>query len=116
MLISFLRGSALASAYQRMQKISAKVDGMIIAEGIADPEQLAMLAARVPISLIAAYPEGLNADVIRVDNRSGHDRGGRPHDRTTRPDKLTSRRDLLPGDTVIRCTARWTGPCRSLPG
>ena len=70
-LISFLRGSGLASAYQRMQKISAKVDGMIIAEGIADPDQLAMLAARVPITLIAAYPEGLDADVIGVDNRTG---------------------------------------------
>jgi LacI family transcriptional regulator len=70
-LISFLRGPGLASAYQRMQKISAKVDGMIIAEGIADPEQLALLAARVPITLIAAYPEGLDADVIGVDNRSG---------------------------------------------
>ena len=70
-LISFLRGPGLASAYQRMQKISAKVDGMIIAEGIADPEQLALLAARVPIALIAAYPEGLDADVFGVDNRSG---------------------------------------------
>ena len=70
-LISFLRGSGLPSAYQRMQKISAKVDGMIIAEGIADPKQLALLAARVPIALIAAYPIGLHADVISVDNRAG---------------------------------------------
>jgi LacI family transcriptional regulator len=70
-LISFLRGPGLPSAYQRMQKISAKVDGMIIAEGIADPEQLALLATRVPITLIAAYPVGLHADVIGVDNRSG---------------------------------------------
>ena len=57
-LISFLRGSGLPSAYQRMQKISAKVDGMIIAEGIVGPKQLALLAARVPITLIAAYPSG----------------------------------------------------------
>ena len=70
-LISFLRGSTSASAFQRMQKMSAKVDGMIIAEGIATPEQLAVLAARVPIALIAAYPVGLHADVIGVDNRSG---------------------------------------------
>ena len=70
-LISFLRGSGLASAYQRMQKISAKVDGMIIAEGIADPEQLALLAARLPIALIAAYPDEPHADVIGADNRSG---------------------------------------------
>ena len=70
-LISFLRGSGLASAYQRMLKISAKVDGMIIAEGIANPAQLALLAARVPIALIAAYPVGLEADVFGADNRSG---------------------------------------------
>jgi LacI family transcriptional regulator len=70
-LISFLRGANLASAFQRMQKISAKVDGMIIAEGLADPRQLALLAARVPIALIAAYPDGLEADLFGVDNRSG---------------------------------------------
>ena len=70
-LVSFLRGSALADAYERMQKISAKVDGMVIAEGIVGPEQLARLAARIPIALIAAYPDGLHADVIGADNRSG---------------------------------------------
>jgi DNA-binding LacI/PurR family transcriptional regulator len=66
-LISFPHGSGLTDAYQRMQQISAKVDGMIIAEGIADLEQLAALAARVPIALIAAYREGLHFDVIGVD-------------------------------------------------
>jgi LacI family transcriptional regulator len=70
-LISFLRGSGLAGAYQQMQKLSAKVDGLIIAEGIVDPQQLALLAARVPIALIAAYPDGLHADMIGADNRSG---------------------------------------------
>ena len=70
-LISFLRAADLAVAYPRMQKISAKVDGMLIAEGIVGSEQLALLAARVPIALIAAYPDGLHADVIGADNRSG---------------------------------------------
>ena len=70
-LISFLRSVDLAGAYQRMQKISAKVDGMLIAEGIVGSEQLARLAARVPIVLIAAYPDELHADVIGADNRSG---------------------------------------------
>ncbi len=70
-LISFLRADDLAGAYQRMQKISAKVDGMLIAEGIVGSEQLALLAARVPIALIAAYPGELHADVIGADNRSG---------------------------------------------
>ncbi len=71
LLISFLRDVDLAGAYQRMQKISAKVDGMLIAEGIVGSEQLALLAARVPIALIAAYPDELHADVIGADNRSG---------------------------------------------
>jgi LacI family transcriptional regulator len=70
-LISFLRAVDPAGAYQRMQKISAKVDGMLIAEGIVGSEQLALLAARVPIALIAAYPDQLHADVIGADNRSG---------------------------------------------
>jgi LacI family transcriptional regulator len=70
-LISFLRAGDPAGAYQRMQKVSANVDGMVIAEGIVGPEQLALLAARVPIALIAAYPSGLHADVIGADNRSG---------------------------------------------
>ena len=70
-LITFLRDSDLAGAYQQMQQVSAKVDGMIIAEGIVGPEELAMLAARVPITLIAACPDELHADVIGVDNRSG---------------------------------------------
>jgi LacI family transcriptional regulator len=70
-LVSFLRGPALEGAYQRMQTISAKVDGMVIAEGIVSQEQLARLAARIPIALIAAYPDGLHADVVGADNRSG---------------------------------------------
>jgi LacI family transcriptional regulator len=70
-LLTFLRDSDLAEAYQRMQRVSAKVDGMIIAEGIVGPEQLGLLAARIPIALIAAYPGALHADVIGADNRSG---------------------------------------------
>jgi LacI family transcriptional regulator, galactose operon repressor len=70
-LISFLRAPDLPDAYQRIQKISAKVDGLVIAEGIVGSEQLALLAARVPIALIAAYPSGVHADVVGADNRSG---------------------------------------------
>ncbi len=72
-LISFLRAADPADVYQRMQKISAKVDGMVIAEGIVGPEQLAVLAARVPIALIAANSGVPHADVIGADNAG--DRG-----------------------------------------
>jgi LacI family transcriptional regulator len=70
-LITFLHDATAAEAYQQMQKISAKVDGMVIAEGIVSNEQLALLAARLPIALVAAYPEGVEADVIGADNRGG---------------------------------------------
>jgi LacI family transcriptional regulator len=70
-LISFLSGVDPAGAYQQMQKISGKVDGMLIAEGIASSEQLARLAARLPIVLIAAYLDEPHVDVIGADNSSG---------------------------------------------
>ena len=70
-LVTFVPDCDLAGAYQRMQQVCAQVDGMIIAEGIVGPEQLARLAARLPIALIAGYPSGVHADVVGADNRSG---------------------------------------------
>jgi LacI family transcriptional regulator len=71
LLVSFVRGVDPAGAYQRLQKISAKVDGMLIAEDIVGSEQLALLAARIPITLIAASPDESHADLVGVDNRAG---------------------------------------------
>jgi LacI family transcriptional regulator len=71
LLIALLRDDNPAGAYQRMQKISAKVDGLLIAEGIVSSEQLARVAARVPVVLIAGSPDEPHADVIGVDNRAG---------------------------------------------
>jgi LacI family transcriptional regulator len=70
-LITFLRDFDLASADQRMLKMSAKVDGLVIAEDIVGRRQLARLAERVPVALIAGDPSGLHADAVGVDNRSG---------------------------------------------
>jgi len=70
-LISVLRGADWADAYRFLQKISAKVDGMLIAEGIVPSSQLARLAARVPVTLVAGSPGEPNADVVHADNRSG---------------------------------------------
>jgi LacI family transcriptional regulator len=70
-LISFLRDADPAAAYDRMQKIAAKVDGMLIAEDIVGPEQLASLAARTPIGLIAGSPGHARVDVVAADNRAG---------------------------------------------
>ena len=70
-LISFLRDSDPGNAYQRMLRMSAKVDGLVIAEDIVGRKQLARLAARVPIALIASDSRGVHADSVGVDNRSG---------------------------------------------
>src|SRR5262249_3078467 len=52
-LITFLRDSDPAIANQRMLRMSAKVDGLVIAEDIVGRRQLEQLAARVPVALIA---------------------------------------------------------------
>ncbi len=70
-LVSVLRHADRPGAYRRMQKISAKVDGMLIAEGIVGSEQLALLAARVPVVLVAGSPDEPHADVVHADNRVG---------------------------------------------
>ena len=64
-LISVLRSADRADAFHWLQKISAKVDGMLIAEGIVPSPQLARLAARIPVTLVAGSPEEPQADVDR---------------------------------------------------
>lgn len=70
-LISVLRAADRPGALRQMQKISAKVDGMLIAEGIISSEQLALLAARIPIVLVAGSLDEPHADVVDADNRTG---------------------------------------------
>jgi LacI family transcriptional regulator len=70
-LMCVLRAADRPGAYRCLQKISAKVDGMLIAEGIVGSEQLARLAARVPIMLAAGPLDEPHADVVAADNWSG---------------------------------------------
>jgi LacI family transcriptional regulator len=70
-LISVLRGPDRADAYHWLLKISAKVDGILIAEGLVPSTQLARLAARVPVVLVAGSPGEPHADVVDADNRGG---------------------------------------------
>lgn len=70
-LISVLRGSDQADAYHWLLKISAKVDGILIAEGLIPSPQLARLAARIPVVLVAGSPDEPNADVVDADNQGG---------------------------------------------
>jgi LacI family transcriptional regulator len=71
LLISLLRGDDQAAAFRRMQKVSAKVDGLLITEGIVSSEQLGLLAARIPIVLVAGSPDEPHTDVFSADNRAG---------------------------------------------
>ena len=70
-LISVLREADRPGIFRHLQKISAKVDGMLIAEGIVSPEQMALLAARIPIGLVAGSFDEPHADVVSADNRAG---------------------------------------------
>ena len=70
-LISVLRAADRPGAFRQLQKISAKVDGLLIAEGIVDSAQIAQLAARVPVTLVAGSLDEPHADVVDADNRGG---------------------------------------------
>jgi LacI family transcriptional regulator len=58
-------------AYQWLQRMSAKVDGLLVSEGVEPAKHLAKIAARIPVVLIAGSTDVPNADVIGADNRSG---------------------------------------------
>jgi LacI family transcriptional regulator len=70
-LISVLPDADRSDAYRQLQKISAKVDGMVIAEGIIGSGQLARLAARIPVVLAAGSLDEPHADAVDADNWSG---------------------------------------------
>ena len=70
-LYSVLREVGQPAAYRQMQKVSAKVDGLLIAEGIVSSDHLARLAERLPIVLVAGSAEEQHADVVSADNWSG---------------------------------------------
>jgi len=70
-LISVLAATERSDAYQQLRKISAKVDGLVIAEGIVNSEQLAQLAERVPVVLAAGSLDEPTVDVVDADNRAG---------------------------------------------
>ncbi len=95
-LISVLPEADRPVAYRQLQKIPAKVDGMLIAEGIVGSEQLARLAARIPIVLAAGSLDEPHADVVDADNWSG----------TTALLRHLLEQHLRPDAAVLHCFAR----------
>jgi LacI family transcriptional regulator len=70
LLITYLREES-NDDLRRLQSLSGKVDGLLIGEGIVPSDELARLAARLPIVLVAGDPAEEAADVVTADNRSG---------------------------------------------
>jgi LacI family transcriptional regulator len=71
LLVSVRRAADEAGAYRWLQKISAKVDGLLVTEGLGSPEHLARLTTRIPVVLVSGSPDQADADVVAADNRVG---------------------------------------------
>jgi LacI family transcriptional regulator len=69
LLITFLEGKA--DDFARLQSLTAKVDGLLIADGIVEPALIARLARRVPCVVIAGAPDERLVDVVTADNQAG---------------------------------------------
>jgi LacI family transcriptional regulator len=70
LLITYLREESNDDR-RRLQSLSGKVDGLLIGEGIVPSDELARLAARLPVVVVAGDPAESAADVVTADNRSG---------------------------------------------
>jgi LacI family transcriptional regulator len=70
LLITYLREENNVDL-ARLQALSGKVDGLLIGEGIVPSPELARLAERLPVVVVAGDPAEHAADVVTADNRSG---------------------------------------------
>jgi LacI family transcriptional regulator len=70
LLITYLREENNVDL-ARLQTLSGKVDGLLIGEGIVPSVELARLAERLPVVVVAGDPAEHAADVVTADNRSG---------------------------------------------
>lgn len=69
LLLSF--GPRGESFDRRIQSLSGKVDGLLMAEDVLPADQLAALARRVPLVLIAGPADADGLDTMAVDNAGG---------------------------------------------
>ena len=79
LLITFLREDENSGAtlpqdgpvYSRLTALSGKVDGLLIGEGVVPPADIARLAKRVPVVVVAGDTAQRGVDVVSADNWSG---------------------------------------------
>jgi LacI family transcriptional regulator len=70
LMITYLREESNVDL-GRLATLSGKVDGLLIGEGIVPSAELARLATRLPVVVVAGDPAEHSADVVTADNRSG---------------------------------------------
>jgi LacI family transcriptional regulator len=70
LMITYLREES-NDDLRRLKALSGKVDGLLIGEGIVPSDELARLAERLPVVVVAGDPAEQAADVVTADNRSG---------------------------------------------
>ena len=70
LMITYLREES-DDDLRRLSTLSGKVDGLLIGEGIVPSDELARLAERLPVVVVAGDPAEHAADVVTADNRSG---------------------------------------------
>jgi LacI family transcriptional regulator len=79
LLITFLREDENSGAtlpqdgpvFSRLNVLSGKVDGLLIGEGVVPPADIAKLARRVPVVVVAGDTAQRGVDVVSADNWSG---------------------------------------------
>jgi LacI family transcriptional regulator len=69
LLVTFLR-TAERDQLRRIETLTAKVDGLLIGEGVVAPALLARIARRTPVVVVAGAPDLEGIDVVTSDNRS----------------------------------------------
>jgi LacI family transcriptional regulator len=70
-LVSGRRPADHEDAYKWLQRMSARVDGLLIVEDFEPAERLARLVSRIPVVLVAGSPDAPDVDVVAADNRAG---------------------------------------------
>ena len=111
---------------QWLNRMSARVDGLLISEGVEPADVVAKLASRIPVVLVAGSPDVPGADVVGVDNRAGTsavvshliERHGRsrfwyvagPHEAPDARERDAAIEETLSRYRGVRLTGRSEGP------